>query len=291
MLLAGAALFPAADVLAQERDGWYVGLGLGIAVPDEVDVRGRTDDVPTNCDGHFPPAEVDGRKLPLPLQHPDCRPGTEGWTSRFDLERGALIAVQAGYVWRSLRLEAEYTQRRHGGDRSTSAVVGDKEAEFVLADEWLDEIEAHALFANIHYQLPFGVAGFTPFVGAGAGMVEARAGYGAAYRRNADADVLTALGRHPAAAGTLSAQDVTLKDRSAAYQILIGADRPIGRNLSFGATVRRVALLDDFEDAAPPDVLRGHAPTVAPGGRQVVNTISTRDLGCWSATVELRYFF
>ena len=170
-------------------------------------------------------------------------------------------------------------------------MVGDKEAEFVLADEWLDEIEAHALFANIHYQLPFGVAGFTPFVGAGAGMVEARAGYGAAYRRNADADVLMALGRHPAAAGTLSAQDVTLKDRSAAYQILIGADRPIGRNLSVGATVRRMALLDDFEDAAPPDVLRGHAPTVAPGGRQVANTIATRDLGCWSATVELRYFF
>lgn len=271
-VLASAALLATADARGQDRPaGWYVGVELGIAAPADIGIRGTSDDVPTNCDGHFPPLEVDGRTLPLPLDHPECAPGAESWTSRFDTERGASVGLQAGYAWRAFRFEAAYTRRHHGGDRSASTVVGDKEAEFVETAERLDDIKAQAMFANVYYELPFAPAGFTPFVGAGVGLVEARADYGAAYRRNPDARLLLALGRHAAAAGTLSAQDATLADRIPAYQILVGVDRPLGKHLTLGAKVRRVALLDEFRDRAPPDLLRGHAPTVAPGrqaGRQ-----------------------
>lgn len=293
MLAAGAALLIAAtDAAGQSgRAGWYVGLEAGVSVPRDIDLRGTSDDVPTNCDGHFPAVEIDGRTLPLPLHHSECNRSAEGWASRFGIGRGSLLGAQAGYVWRALRLEAEYVRRRHGGERSASSVTaGDKEAEFVHAVERLSGIEADAFFANVYYEFRGLPGGLTSYVGAGVGLVAARADYAAAYRRNPDSGVLRALGRHPAAAGTLSGQEAALSDRLRAYQFLIGVDRPLA-GFVVGARVRRVGVLDDFADGGPPDVLRGHAPTVAPGGRTVVNTVATRDLGYWAISLDLKRFF
>ena len=46
--------------------GWYGGIEVGGAEPGDLRIFGQSNDVPTNCDGHFPPAVVNGQALPLP---------------------------------------------------------------------------------------------------------------------------------------------------------------------------------------------------------------------------------
>ena len=273
------------------RSGWYGGLEIGAALPGAIGIRGRSDDVPTNCDGHFPAVVLDGRTLPLPLDHPDCVGQSEGWTSRFDIGSGPLLGLQAGYAWRSFRFEAEFSHRRHSGNRSDSTITaGDKEAEFVHGVERLRDIEAGALFGNVYRDFRLESEGPRPYVGAGVGLLRIGMAYSSAYHRNPDSDVMRALGRHPAAAGTLSAQDADLSDRLWGYQLIAGLDRPLAGSLVLGVKVRHVTVLGDFTDGGPPDVLRSHEPTVSPGGREVTNTITTGDLGYWGISLNLKYF-
>ena len=274
------------------RSGWYGGVEIGAALPGAISIRGRSDDVPTNCDGHFPDIAIDGTTLPLPLDHPDCTGPAEGWRSHFDITHGPLLGLQAGYGWRSWRFEAEYSHRRHAGGSSDSTVTaGDKEAEFVYGVEELRDIRADALFGNVYRDYPGAFGGLTPYVGAGIGLLEIGMAYGSAYHRNPDRDVMRALGRHPAAAGTLSAQDADLSDRLWGVQLIAGLDRPLAGGLVLGLKARHVTARDDFTDGGPPDVLRSHEPTVAPGGREVANTIGTGDLGYWGISLTLKYYF
>ena len=294
LFVAGVAiLLGSSEAAAQSaRSGWYGGLEIGAAVPGVIGIRGRSDDVPTNCDGHFPDIVLGGRTLPLPPDHPDCSAPGDGWRSRFDIGSGPLIGLHAGYARGPYRFEAEFSHRRHGGNRSDSTITaGDKEAEFVHGVERLRDIEADALFANVYRDFRGESGGLRPYVGAGAGLIGVRMAYSSAYHRNPDSNVLRALGRHPASAGTLSAQDANLSDRLLGYQWLAGLDRPLAGNLVLGGKVRYVTVQDDFTDGGPPDVLRSHEPTVAPGGREVTNTISTGDLDYWGISLTLKYFF
>lgn len=61
--------------------------------------------------------------------------------------------------------------------------------------------------------------------------------------------------------------------------------------LVLGVKVRHVTVWEDFADGGPPDVLRSHEPTVAPGGREVTNTIATGDLGYWGISLTLKHWF
>ncbi len=200
--------------------------------------------------------------------------------------------MQAGYAWRSWRFEAEYSHRRHAGGRSDSAVTaGDKEAEFVYGVEELRDIRADALFGNAYRDYPGAFGALTPYVGAGAGLLGIGMAYGSGYHRNPDRDVMRALGRHPAAAGTLSAQDADLSDRLWGLQLMGGLDRPLAGGHVLGVKIRYVTLRGEFSDGAAPDVLRSHEPTVAPGAREVANTIGTGDLGYWGIALTLKYCF
>ena len=288
-----AALLGIPEAGAQSaRSGWYGGLEIGAALPGAIGIRGHSDDVPTNCDGHFPGIMLDGRMLPLPLDHPDCTGEAEGWRSRFDIGGGPLLGLHVGYAWRSLRFEAEFSHRRHTGNRSDSTITaGDKEAEFVYGVEQLRDIEAGALFGNVYRDFRSESGGTRPYVGAGVGLVGVGMSYSAAFHRNPDSNVLRALGRHPAAAGTLSAQDADLSDRLWGYQVMAGLDRPLAGDLVLGVKVRHVKVRDDFTDGGPPNVLRSHEATVAPGGRKVTNTLTTGDLGYWGISLSLKYFF
>ncbi len=243
VLVAGAVtLLAAPDVAAQSwRSGWYGGLDVGVALPRDIDIRGRTDDIPTNCDGHFPDVEVDGRTLPLPLDHPDCAPGAEGWENHFDIDGGPLLGFHAGYAWRALRIEAEYVHRRHGGNRSASTITGsDKQAEFVFGAERLSDVEADAFFGNVYYDFRGAPFELIPYVGAGMGLIAASTTYSTTYHRNPDSNIMRTLGRHPAAAGTLSVQEATLSDRLWAYQWTAGIDYPLVERFVLGVEVRHV---------------------------------------------------
>ena len=224
-----AALLGIPEAGAQNpRSGWYGGIAIGAALPGHIGIRGRSDDVPTNCDGHFPDIVLDGRMMPLALDHPHCAGPAEGWRSRFDIGNGPLLALQAGYAWRSWRFEAGYSHRRHAGGSSDSTITaGDKQAEFVYGVEELGDIRADALFANVYRDYSRAFGGLTPYVGAGVGLLGIAMAYGSAYHRNPDRDVMRALGRHPAAAGTLSAQDADLSDRLWGVQLMGALDRPL----------------------------------------------------------------
>ncbi len=271
--------------------GWYGGIEVGGAKPGKLRILGHSNDVPTNCDGHFPPVVVNGQSLPLPLRHADCNPGTEEWTSQLAIGAGRLLALQWGYAWPTVRVEAEYLRRHHGRRGGNVTVEGDKQAEFVLGEERLDALGADEVFGNVYYGLRGAWGDFWPYVGAGIGLISAKLAYRSAYRRNPDAAVLRGLGRHPAAAGTLSLQDATLVDRLRAYQVVLGIDRPFADGVVLGIKARRVVVVDAFAANGSPSLLRGHAPTVAPGGRQVVNTITTDDLGYWGVSLSVKYFF
>jgi len=288
-----AALLGIPEAGAQSaRSGWYGGLEVGAASPGAIGIRGRSDDVPTNCDGHFPDMVLDGRMLPLALDHPDCTGPAEGWRSRFDISSGPLLGLQAGYAWQSWRFEAEYSHRRHAGGSSDSTITaGDKEAEFVYGVEELRDIRSDALFGNVYRDYPGAFGGLTPYVGGGVGLLGIGTAYGSAYHRNPDRDVIQALGRHPAAAGTLSAQDADLSDRLWGVQLMGGLDRPLAGGLVLGVKIRYVTLRGKFSDGAAPDVLRSHEPTVAPGAREVVNTLATDDLGYWGISLALKNYF
>ena len=279
------------NAAADPATGWYGGIEVGDAKPGDLRIFGQSNDIPTNCDGHFPPVVVNGQALPLPLDHPDCNRGAEAWTNRLDIGAGRLLGLQWGYAWPTVRVEAEYLHRHHGRRGGNVTIEGDKQAEFVLGEERLDALEADELFGNVYYGLR-GVPGdFWPYVGAGIGLISAKLAYHSAYQRNPDAAVLRDLGRHPAAAGTLSLQDATLVDRLRAYQVVLGIDRPLTDGVVLGIKVRRVVVVDAFAASGSPSLLRGHAPTVAPGGRQVVNTITTDELGYWGVSISVKYFF
>ena len=70
-----------------------------------------------------------------------------------------------------------------------------------------------------------------------------------------------------------------------------GLDRPFAGGIVLGVKVRYVTLRGEFSDGGPPDVLRSHEPTVAPGARAVVNTLATDDLGYWGISLALKNYF
>ena len=105
------------------RSGWYGGIETGSARTGATGVRGQCEDVPTNCDGHFPNMVLDGRALPVTLDHLDCAGPAEGWRSRFEIGRGPLVRLQAVGAWRLLHFKAGFSDRSHPRNRSDSTIA------------------------------------------------------------------------------------------------------------------------------------------------------------------------
>ena len=163
-----------------------------------------------------------------------CAPGVQFFRHRISAPlRSADIAV------------ACFTRqhRRHaGGSFDSTITAGDKEAEFVYGVEVLRDIRSDALFGNVYRDYPDAFGGLTPYVGAGVGLLGIGMAYGSAYHRNPDRDVMRGLGRHPAAARTLSAQDADLSDRLWGIQFIAGLERPLAGGHVLGLKARHVTL-------------------------------------------------
>ena len=274
------------------REGWYGGLDLGLAISRDMDMRGRSDDVPTNCDQHLGRATVNGVSLPLPLSDPRCARGSEGWKSSFDIDNGPLLGLNVGYAWRGFRFEAEYFYRQHDGEYSGSEITsGDKQPEFIQSGERISDIRGHQFFGNVYYDFRDTRSKLIPYIGGGMGLMLARMDYSAGYLRNSDQNVIGRLGRNPNAAGTLSSQNEVLSDVLWGYQLLAGADYTLTERVFLGVKARYVDFLNDLEDSGLPNILRSHAPTVAPGGDDVRNEFRTDDFGFWGVSLNIKYFF
>ena len=297
LAIAAAMLLAATDARAENgRAGWYGGLDLGVAVPDEMITRARNDGIPTNCDQHLPWATVniDGRNeiLPLPLSDPGCARGQDHWGNSFDLDNGPLLGLNVGYAWSGVRFEAEYFYRQHGGDVSGPEISsGNKADEFLLVKSRMNNLHGHQFFGNIYRDFRSISPSLIPYIGGGVGVMFAKMDYSAAFHRNPDRAVLQDLGRHPDAAGTLSSEDEELSDTLWGYQLVAGVDTPLADNLLLGVKARYVGFWNDLKGGGTWDRLRSHASTIAPGGDQVRYEIRTDDLGFWGVSLNLKYFF
>ena len=135
---------------AQESgDGWYIGMDLGAAIAPQFNTSGRDNDVPTNCDGHLPPAVVGGAALPLTSSHAQCVRGQDQWRNEFNIGPGSLMELEIGIDRGNWRYEAEYSYRQHGGVSGGQNIAGDKQAEFVRTVEHFSAVGAHRVFFNV----------------------------------------------------------------------------------------------------------------------------------------------
>ena len=271
------------------RSGWYGGLEVGLANAGGMTIEGTTDDVPTNCDQHLGPATVNGEDLPWSLSDPRCT-RSETWETNTNITNGPMIGASFGLGGGLLRLEAEYVYRQQGGSFAESAVAGDKQAEFIRSGDRMSDLRTHQLFGNIYFDGQFGQR-VIPYLGAGIGYMSAKAHYSTEFLRNPDEDVMRRLGRNPNAAGTLSTEQETLSDRMWAYQYIAGVDYLLRDGVFIGLKVRSVKLLGHFQDGDSPDLLRSHAPTVAPGGSPVTYEVRTKEFHYWGLSLGLKYFF
>ena len=273
--------------------GLYFGADLGGAMPGELSSTRINVGVPTNCDQWLGAATLnDGTMVPLPAAQ--CQPrALPASPSDFDLDMGVFGAVQVGYAFDALRVEAELFRRRQTGERLPLVVPDDpKQAEFTERSEAIGDVVGDGFFANAYRDLGTRGAGgkFKPFVGIGVGWMSLDIDYAATSIRNADPAALLALGRNPNAAGVLSRADDTLSDRLAGYQVLAGFDYALGVRRALSVKVRYANLFDDFEDDGKAwKPLRGHESTVAPGGAPIRYGIETDDLGFWAITVGLKF--
>ncbi len=228
-----AAMFLAATAHAKdEREGWYGGLDLGLAVPRDMNTRGKNGGIPTNCDQHLGRATVniDGRNedLPWPLNDPRCARGQDRWENSFNLDNGPLLGLNVGYARRGFRFEGEYFYRQHAGESSSIGTLsGGKNDEFLRSEERMGDVGGPQIFGNVYYDFRDVLPKVIPYIGGGVGLMLARMEYSAEFRRNPDRTVIERLGRNPNAAGTLTSEEEKLSDTLWGYQLMAGADYPL----------------------------------------------------------------
>ena len=280
---------------AAERKGFYGSLDLGIAIPEDVETLASDSDVPTNCDQHFSPITVKGIQLPLPLSDSNCARGQDIWQNVFDLENGILGGVSFGYAWQGFRGEAEYFHRGHSGEYSPLEIQsGGKDDEFVVAGERISDLRAHHFFANLYYDFQRLLwPRVIPYVGAGVGAARVKMNYSGKFQRNADQSVISGLGRHPEAAGTLTFSEAELSDTLWAWQWMVGLDYALTERFSVGAKGRYAAVFGgDFKDGHLWDRLRSHASTIGPNGDTVAYDVELDNgLDLWGISLNIKYFF
>ena len=263
-------LLPITDVGASERQGFYFGADIGVSVPNDLESTRTNNGIGTNCDQWLAADTLnDGTTVPLPLEQ--CSPrALPKRATKFDLGTGLLAGVNLGYALRDLRLEAEYFRREQSGERSALNVPGDpKQAEFVERSEKIGDFRADHFFANVYYDFHNVLsAKFTPYLGAGLGVMRVQMDYSGASIRTNDRSTLQALGRNRNAAGLASLADEVLSDTLFGYQWIAGLDYAWSERFSVGLKFRYGDAFGDFKDgdnAWKP--LRGHASTVGPHSR------------------------
>lgn len=281
--------------------GFYVGLDLGAAVPQELESQRTNTGIPTNCDQWLAVATLpDGMAVPLPLDHSDCRPSALPRSPlRFDLDTGVLAGLSVGYALNGLRLEAEYLYRRHKGESLPLTVPGDpKQQEFVQRDEEVGALRGSHFFANLYYDFHGRISPtLTPYLGLGVGLMAMEIDYSATSVRTGDRQRMLDLGRNPNAAGLTSAADEVLSDTLFGYQLMAGLDYALSDRLSLGVKVRFGDVFGEFRDEGNPwKPLRGHESTVGPPGTPggdlpVHYEVRADNLSLWGISLGIKYFW
>ncbi len=204
------------------------------------------------------------------------------------------------------RAEVEYLYRNHSGENreNLAQILGGKDQELVAAEQGLDSLSSHSVFANLYYDF-ISDSKFTPYIGAGIGFSKIDYVYDAIFQRNLDPDNFGSNTPH-AAAGTTTDANEELSDEVFGYQFMVGSDYAIDENWSVGLKLR-YQNFDDPKDSGRWNRLRGHDSVIAEGARldairasdpslasfdpAVTYHIEAEDIEVWAASLNLKYRF
>ncbi len=292
--------FPLKSAAANGEDGshrgFYFGMQAGLSLPGEYEFTRTNNGISTNCDQWLQAETLnDGTMVPLPLSQ--CSPRVlPASPNVFDLGRGILAGVQAGYSLKNLRIEVEYFRRGQSGSLLPLIVPGDeKQAEFVERSEKISDFRSDNLFVNLNYGFSGMMApNVTPYLGAGVGFTRQQMFYSAASIRTNDRERMRQLGRNTHAAGLASLADDTLSDRMFGFQMLAGVDYAMTERFSAGLKLRYGRTGEFLDGENQWRLLRGHESTVGPASgtgydMPVLYEIKGSRSDFWGVSLGLRY--
>ena len=303
LLLALASSAPSG---AQETDGFYLSLATGLTSAPGADVTAFGANHPTRCDRLLysdPASAPTDAACTAPLT--SSRQGTYA----FDRNSGTAHALALGYAMGSLRLEGELLFREQRG-AATPFDVGADVSLIGKDTEWsalsppsadIHGFRSWQVFANAFYALR-GSSGWTPYLGAGAGLVVIDFGLYVEFLRKSLAEgYLEAFGGsrsdpeatpewQRAAAGTLSMMDAAVNETAFGYQLLAGLDRALGERTTLGFEIRWTSLQTASADLQA-KVIRSHMPVHADGQTPFIWEFEFAGMGYLGVGLEMRYRF
>ena len=300
-LCVALAGLPASAGAQDDRNGFYAGLQLGLAIASTVESAVSGISHPTRCDVLLYPASVS----PF-ANDPACHDDTRAIiaSNEFDLGGGLASGLMVGYMTGGLRFEVEYLHRYMGDDTSplggtTSTAIEGKTSEWstdVPPHEWIGDFSAHQFFANAYYDF-LNDTSWTPYAGVGVGWAATNLSYYAQLIRKPEAAYLEVefdpdwpADAKRAAAGTASIIDTTVGKNVFGVQALAGVDYALTEQTSVGVAYRW-ARFDDVDDDATWNTVRSHAPTQSDGVTPFNTDLEFAGIGYQAVTVNLKYRF
>ena len=297
---AALACIPDVAGAQDDREGFYAGLHLGVALPTAVTSARRYVSHPTRCDVLLYPPSVSP-----PAADPACSNNTPGTTANtFTLGAGPTAGFMVGYGTGRLRFEMEYRNASLGSAESpiggtTSTALLSKTSEWSTDEppfEWIGDYRAHQVFANVYYDL-LNDSRWTPFAGAGIGWAATELNYYLQFLRKPEAEYLQIefdpdwpnVAKH-AAAGTASILDTYAGTTLFGYQALVGVDYALSERTALGVALRWTRF-DEINHEAVYNVVRSHAGVLADGVTPFNNELEFSGIGSQALTVSLKYHF
>ncbi len=271
------------------KDGWYLGMDLGVAMAPGMDVTSSDDDVGTTCDGFINPTA-------------NCPRSPSSWDNEFDGGTGVLAGVALGYRLGSFRVEGEYFYRgtTHDDvdeiDSFRDPVNQDKAAqELDRYASGLDDVLSHNFFANLYYDYHSG-SKFTPYVGFGVGVARVSLDYFGLFRRNYDPTQITTFPANQQdlnqqLAGTTTYGRAKLSDTLFGYQLIAGVDYRVSEPVSIGLKFRWADFGEFESDPREWDQLRSHTSAISPDGPPIRYKMMTDDIQFWGVSLNMKYQF
>ncbi len=314
VLLVMGLAFSSGQVLA--KDGFYLGMDVGVAVAPDMDVQtGGFDDWTTDSAPDGFPGVLCDQTIYGDVQTPQgaCGEDPASWgpaNESFDGGSGILAGLAVGYRLGSFRVEGEYFYRgtRYGSTdepyfpaddwrpSDSTQYGGDGATGGGGAEDAVDNLMSHNFFANLYYDFRSD-SKFTPYVGVGIGLAQVSVDYRTRWHRNPNGDEINAI-RPPHGAvelnqrlaGLLTNDEATMTDTLFGYQALAGVDYQLSEPLTIGLKFR-YAMFGEFEDESEYTRLRGHASVAGNSRKPVAYYIRTDDIQFWGISLNMKYQF
>ena len=288
VLVVTGLVFSSGPVLA--KDGWYMGMDLGVAMAPGMDVTSSDDDVGTRCDPFVNPNAA-----------LDCDRSPSSWDNELDGGTGVLAGVALGYRLGSFRVEGEYFYRGTTHDDIDEVdEFGDtvnrmkQDQELDLYNTGVDDVLSHNFFGNLYYDY-HSDSKFTPYVGFGVGFAQVSLDYYGIFRRNHDPSRITTFPQNAKLnqklAGTTTIGRAKLSDTLFGYQVLAGVDYQVSEPVTIGLKFRWADFGEFESDPREWDQLRSHTSAISLDGPPIRYKMMTDDIQFWGVSLNMKYQF